>query len=72
MRHSSMLMLLVTHETRLWMAQRPVHFWYEMALPLRHGIRRASAVRLAIYFRRGELIGMIRQVLDTTSAMERG
>jgi hypothetical protein len=29
-------------------------------------------VRLAIYFRRGELIGMIRQVLDTTSAMERG
>jgi hypothetical protein len=54
------------------MAQRPVHFWYEMALPLRHGIRRASAVRLAIYFRRGELSGMTRQVLDTTSAMERG
>jgi hypothetical protein len=30
MRHSSMLMLLVTHEMRLWMAQRAVHFWYEM------------------------------------------
>jgi hypothetical protein len=26
------------------MAQRPVHFWYEMALPLRYGIRRAFAV----------------------------
>jgi hypothetical protein len=26
------------------MAQRPVHFWYEMALPLRYGICRASAV----------------------------
>jgi hypothetical protein len=24
------------------MAQRPVHFWYEIALPLRYGIRRAS------------------------------
>ena len=67
-----MLMLLVTHETRLWMAPQPVHFWYKITLPSRHGIRRASAVRLAIYFRRGELIGMIRQVLDTTSAMERG
>jgi hypothetical protein len=26
------------------MAQRPVHFWYEMAPPLRYGIRRASAM----------------------------
>jgi hypothetical protein len=33
-----MLMLQVTHETRLWMAQRPVHFWYGdgAALALRH------------------------------------
>jgi hypothetical protein len=27
MRRSSVLMLVVTHETRLWMLQRSVHYW---------------------------------------------
>jgi hypothetical protein len=32
MRHSFMLMLLVTHGMRLWMAQLPVHYWYWVAI----------------------------------------
>jgi hypothetical protein len=32
------------------MAPRPVHFRYKMALPLRYGIRRASAVRAGNLF----------------------
>jgi hypothetical protein len=45
------------------MAQRPVHFWYEMALPLRYGICRASAVYSGNLFHRAAFALWLRDEL---------